>query len=337
MEILTGQALVNALRKLSDNVKERLWIAVPYIGGKVSIDKILGNNWHDDSIEVKLLTDINSLGIDSETLNLFLRKGNVKSLNGLHAKIYIIDDKCILATANLTNTAFAKRYEIGILCNSFQSLRITIVFEEWWTKAELVTQVNLDAFKNKPNSQTDENGYFLPELYNLPPLPKSKIENVSLKDEIKYWRIGTSAGSDGEDFWPEMLKNKRISIGWPQIGNLKAVSDVDKNSLMLLLEKVGWTFNGHKSTVSRKAGEIFNFYKNIKIGDIVLPSKGHKIIAIGKVKDDYNFVKKSGFPHIHVVDWLKTNLSIDQYEGPITTVYEIKNRVTITKINKLIT
>src|ERR1017187_597930 len=183
MEILTGQALVNALRKLSDNVKERLWIAVPYIGGKVSIDKILGNNWHDDSIEVKLLTDINSLGIDSETLNLFLRKGNVKSLNGLHAKIYIIDDKCILATANLTNTAFAKRYEIGILCNSFQSLRITIVFEEWWTKAELVTQVNLDAFKNKPNSQTDENGYFLPELYNLPPLPKSKIENVSLKDE----------------------------------------------------------------------------------------------------------------------------------------------------------
>jgi hypothetical protein len=34
--ILTGQQLVNAVRKEADKIKKRLWIAVPFIGSQNS-------------------------------------------------------------------------------------------------------------------------------------------------------------------------------------------------------------------------------------------------------------------------------------------------------------
>ena len=128
MKLLHGQQLVEELRKLSDSVSKRLWIAVPFIGSPTSIRKILGKKWYDTpSVSVKLLTDVTDLTcIDTETIQLFHDRDETKTLQGLHAKIYIIDDKCILTSANLTNTAFTKRHEIGILLEGVKACQITI-------------------------------------------------------------------------------------------------------------------------------------------------------------------------------------------------------------------
>ena len=94
MQTLYGEDLVNELRRISDTTKNRLWIAVPYIGGKSAVEKILGDSHIlNKSIDVRLLTDIAEYNnFNAETIKAFLRRGKIKSLAGLHAKIYIIDD-----------------------------------------------------------------------------------------------------------------------------------------------------------------------------------------------------------------------------------------------------
>lgn len=60
---LFGEKLVQELRKLSDRVNNRLWIAVPYIGGIKVVRRIIGKKWMDKTrLSIRLLTDINELG-----------------------------------------------------------------------------------------------------------------------------------------------------------------------------------------------------------------------------------------------------------------------------------
>jgi len=55
MKVLYGNDLVKELRKNSNYIKKRLWIAVPYIGGLKSILRILGREWIDNpKISVRL-------------------------------------------------------------------------------------------------------------------------------------------------------------------------------------------------------------------------------------------------------------------------------------------
>lgn len=117
MKILTGQGLVNELRKHADAVCRKIWIASPYIGSWAAVQRVLGMNWCRPGIKVRLLTDVSGNGgyVDSETLRYFQQQGEVKQLDGLHAKVYILDDTVLVTSANLTGRAFQQRHEVGIL------------------------------------------------------------------------------------------------------------------------------------------------------------------------------------------------------------------------------
>ena len=54
----------------------------------------MGTKWITDSrLNIKIITDIENEGfINSETIKQFLHRASVKTLPGLHAKIYIIDN-----------------------------------------------------------------------------------------------------------------------------------------------------------------------------------------------------------------------------------------------------
>jgi len=184
MKLLQGQQLVKELRKLADSVTERLWIAVPYIGSLTTVRRVLGKQWFDStSVSVKLLTDASDLtGIDTETIQHFHDRGEVKSLTGLHAKIYIVDDTCIISSANLTNTAFTKRHEIGVLCNSSQAKQVIDTFDGWWEQSGNVKPDKLNKiFTTKRNSNEERKGVFLPTLFDLPNDPGSFTKNLSRK------------------------------------------------------------------------------------------------------------------------------------------------------------
>jgi phosphatidylserine/phosphatidylglycerophosphate/cardiolipin synthase-like enzyme len=94
--------------------------------------------------------------------------GDVKLLKGLHAKVYIIDDKCILTSANLTETAFFKRYEIGVLLEGAEAKEVIDIYKKWWDIGE---SINSDLGKELINQallNQDSISDQLPMLWNLP-------------------------------------------------------------------------------------------------------------------------------------------------------------------------
>ncbi|TKJ39746.1 hypothetical protein CEE37_10740 [candidate division LCP-89 bacterium B3_LCP] len=177
MKVITGKKLVDTLRELSDNAKQRIWVASPYIGTLRNICCILGDVLLVRSkVDVRLITDIEVLtSFCYDTIERFNVRGTIKSLRGLHAKIYIIDNKSIITSANLTGTAFSRRYETAVLLSSNEVNEIIDLYNRWWTtKAALIPQDRMERLsKQKDNreSHEDREGKGLPKLWELPPVP----------------------------------------------------------------------------------------------------------------------------------------------------------------------
>ncbi len=146
MKILEGKALSTALRAAVDSAEKRLWIASPYIGGwPKNVRRILGTHWQSNVSDVRLLTDVEERGFRVNTLQQFFRRGEVRSLRGLHAKLYVADDFVVATSANLTGTAFSRRYETGVQLSGAAASQGVRLFEKWWQlpKAKTVREEQL--------------------------------------------------------------------------------------------------------------------------------------------------------------------------------------------------
>jgi hypothetical protein len=134
MEIQSAEGLSRKLRSLADHVQHRLWVAVPYVGGWNAVKSVLGLRWRDsDDVGFRLLTDTTNKGwLDKQTIEVMNSHGKIRHLLGLHAKLYIIDDHALVTSANLTDTAFARRHEVGVFLSPNQSKEVIRTFEDWW-------------------------------------------------------------------------------------------------------------------------------------------------------------------------------------------------------------
>ena len=208
MKPIFGNELVNELRKRGDAVQNRLWIAVPYIGTQDAVFRILGKEWlENSSVDFKVLTDVSDLrAINSKTLNLFYDRGEVRTLKGLHAKIYIIDDDALITSANLTGTAFSKRYEIGVFQLAVDN--VVSMFSDWWHKAEMIGLDEIKEVKREKNTADgDTPNARLKKIWSLPELPGRMVK----KREVytRYERLIL----DFENFASKYEKVQRI---WPE-------------------------------------------------------------------------------------------------------------------------
>ena len=163
--ILSGQNLVNALREHCDQAKKRIWIASPYIGNFKDVQKIIGGNWMRSHIDFRVLTDVESGFIRRDTYAQFKESPNteIRSLLSLHAKIYLIDDWCLLTSANLTGMAFSARHEVGQVVSGIE--QVVTLFDQWWKKAQAVSSLPPSPSKTITNKE-DSTKYKV--LYKLP-------------------------------------------------------------------------------------------------------------------------------------------------------------------------
>ena len=141
----------------------------------------------------------------------------------------------------------------------------------------------------------------------------------------KVWRIGTRI-DPGDSIWPVMRDNDCVLIGWPKLGDLSELSHNQK-SRDDLQGSLKSQYQHVSNLASRKAGEILNFAFGISEGDLVLPSDGQRIQAIGKIIGPYRHAPDlhSGAPHQRRVEWLhdeEWNMPVS--EGLQTTVYQIR-------------
>lgn len=181
--ILYGSELVKKIRTDFDNAKNRIWIMVPFIGHWTAVKKIMGTKWINNSkLDMKIITDTRNDGfIDAVTIKQFLYKAEVNTLPGLHAKVYIIDNSIYITSANLTGTAFSKRYEICEHYNiSDDNHDIITVFKDWWKRSRAVP-LNWQPSKNitGPADGDFGNAAQLTKLWNL---PEGKVTVRNFKD-----------------------------------------------------------------------------------------------------------------------------------------------------------
>jgi hypothetical protein len=164
--------LAKELRGLADFAERRLWVASPYIGSWKAVRKILGSAWQ--KVDVRLLTDKDSGVLAQDTIEQFAAHRPIRSLEGLHAKLYIVDDSVVLTSANLTEAAFTRRYEVGLVLKGQQARELVAVYEGLWDRAADVG-VEHFSFTKPRNGNIDEphRGGKLPRLYNLPPAPEA--------------------------------------------------------------------------------------------------------------------------------------------------------------------
>ena len=167
---LAEKTLVNSLRNHCKQAKKRIWFASPFIGRLNEVYKIIDGVWKKPSVDFKVLTDAVDGFIRKDTLDEFMsaQKAEVRSLNSLHAKVYIIDDWCLVTSANLTGAAFSKRYEIGLEADVND---IEKQFNIWWNKAtpiKLIKKVNNGSPGDLSDYQCGRGTHFS-KICDLPP------------------------------------------------------------------------------------------------------------------------------------------------------------------------
>ncbi len=154
-----------------------------------------------------------------------------------------------------------------------------------------------------------------------------------VEGERKYWRIGTT--DEPKKYWDLMVTQKHVSIGWSDLGDLDEKDIESKGNVVKVMEEIGYYDNAQQR--SRKAGEVFNFYSDISIGDIIVAQDGQKINGIGVVTDDYLYQQKFDFAHTRSVDWKIINpKDLINGKGLRTTVFELYDPSFINKIDELL-
>lgn len=210
MKVISEKHLSSELRKMGDCAKKRLWIASPFIGNPRIVRKILGNKWQKNpAIDVRLLTDISNAFIDRETIKLFLDQYKIRTIKGLHAKIYIVDNSSIITSANLTAAGFSKRYEAGALLSSKDIVALVKLYEKWWGK--VAKEIPLDweriIIKNTArNKKSDYHGDGLKTRFPLPPDPGNPISAKfnDYKSFLKDYKLFADDYKRIQRLWPKM-------------------------------------------------------------------------------------------------------------------------------------
>ncbi len=186
MSTLRVSPLVKDLRALADAAERRLWIVSPYIGSWRAVRRILGDAW--ERVDVRLLTDKDSGILARDTLERFAAHRPVRSLAGVHAKLYIADDSVLLTSANLTETAFTRRYEAGRILTDADAQALITFYEKLW---EAGKDVCLDSitFTRPQNGNVDESSIRdgLPKLYELPPTPQTSAKRAGEFADYPYF------------------------------------------------------------------------------------------------------------------------------------------------------
>jgi hypothetical protein len=215
METLHGANLGFSLRRMSDTAKHRVWIVSPYIGCWPAVKALLGANWWlSSTVLLRVITDIDDpTNVNRGTLLKLLDRGSVATIRGVHAKIYIVDDRAIVSSANLTDTAFTKRREIGVLLDAAEAKDTITAVNSWWDRH--AKEISLDEIqgweKTSPLTKEPE-GEALPTLFPLPEKPSDSLFNISdaktrdfagYRKFLKYYQELASQYSKVQRLWPD--------------------------------------------------------------------------------------------------------------------------------------
>jgi 5-methylcytosine-specific restriction enzyme B len=142
----------------------------------------------------------------------------------------------------------------------------------------------------------------------------------------RYWKVGTTEGTDGVSHWTEMRDGNFVSIGWAeQVPNLsEAITQEKSGAKDQIRDWLLPLYPSNPGVASRKAGEILNLAQEISEADLVLACEGQTVLGVGRVRGPYEYDGSLDFPHKRSVEWLTLDSwQMPEQEGRRTTVYEL--------------
>jgi len=239
MRIETGEQLSRGLRKLGDGIKKRLWIAVPFIGSLELVKQVLGERWLrcDD---VRLITDLSNLNnINYETVKCFDSAGKIKTLAGLHAKIYILDNEALVTSANLTCAAFSKLFEIGVFLSEKETKSVIHYYNELWTKeAEDIRRLEKPP-KSSAQGVEEASSRKLATRWSLPEAPLNRLKQAGVsearqrKKRPSWYLFNTNINNcDDNECEKDMIKHQKVAAYYE--GHKELIDDLEKDDVVFL-------------------------------------------------------------------------------------------------------
>lgn len=148
-----------------------------------------------------------------------------------------------------------------------------------------------------------------------------------------YWRIGTKLEGK-ESIWELMQLEGCIAVGWSEVPDLRDFS-YNKQDKEAIKRLVAEKYPSSPQSEGRSAQQLFAFATSIQEGDYVVPSDGEKVLGVGRIVGDYNFVPNHKAPHRRPVEWLGFfDWIIPEKEGLRTTIHQIRKSANIVGVEE---
>jgi restriction system protein len=140
------------------------------------------------------------------------------------------------------------------------------------------------------------------------------------------WGIHAGRAGAANDLF---IREKRIAIGWPEMGDL---SRVDPNREAFKKSVAEIYPNAKKGAIPVIGGTLYRFVNEMNVGDIVIyPSKADKQVHIGRIVGNYVYDpdKSSHYCNQRKVTWLGSYPRTRFSQGAL---YEIGSAVTLFQV-----
>lgn len=126
-------------------------------------------------------------------------------------------------------------------------------------------------------------------------------ETVMVEEDANathYWLYSPGRGADK---WDEFYDKGIMAIGWGEIGDLSRFED--KNQIK---ETMKTTYNNHERSYKNDAHAVWQFAKEMKVGDVIFVKRGmYQIVGCGVVESDYIYDEKQpgDYDNVREVKW----------------------------------
>ena len=137
---------------------------------------------------------------------------------------------------------------------------------------------------------------------------------------VRYWII---APGEGARRWDEFYDAGIVGLGWDEIGDLSRYKVRDEIREVLIK-----TYPGGSKARTNDSLALWQFYSEMKPGDILIPKKGtNEYLGYGVVSSDYYYDDlRDEFKHVRKIDWKAKGIWHEEH-GPIV----LKTLTDITK------
>jgi hypothetical protein len=313
-------------------VRRRLWIASTFVGGWLATKCLIDIRWQSNpDVKVRLLTDIKNKGwLDPVTIREIADCGEVKHLRGLHAKVFIIDDRALVTSANLTGTAFERRHEVGVFLTGAESAPVITIFEQWWNKATNPPGgwiEKLQALASR-NGQTEEpTGTPLEKLNLLPKPPETDSRDGTQ-------RKTSSAPTPRSEASRALLSRKQLDSLFDNENNF-FVCNTDRLHTGLLAEKL---MRQRSYAAAWEEFKSRNRMRQVESGNAILMyANGEGIIGIGRARSSCEVLQPRSHKRLRSgatrewrvpVDWLVWDDAnpFRDWTSPPPTFFKLKGK-----------